>query len=72
MATGSISVSATLPNLNGAGGPGGVAGASQSIATLLLAQAQSAIGASGATSGNLIYPPGSGTVVGTFTYSPAS
>jgi hypothetical protein len=72
LATGSISISATLPSLNLGGANGNAAGASQALANTLIQQAAQQIGATGATSGNLVYPPGSATVVGSFTYSPST
>jgi hypothetical protein len=39
------------------------------IVETLLDQAKAALGGLTATSGNLIYPPGSGTVAGTWTFT---
>lgn len=70
MATGSVSVTITIPTLNLGADPGGRA--SGAIVATLLEQVIEAVKGAGATSGNLIYPPGSATVAGTFTYSPAT
>jgi hypothetical protein len=71
MATGSITISVTIPTLNLGGSPAAFA-ASNALAATLLAQPVQQIQASGATSGNILYPPGSQTVVGNWSYSPAS
>ena len=72
MAAGSVSITITVPSLNGAGAGTTGAGASNLLADTLIQQAAQQIAASGATSGNIIYPPGSATVAGTWTYSPAT
>ena len=69
MATGSVSITITVPSINGAGGANAPA-ASEVLACYLIQQAAQQIGASGATAGNIYYP--AGTSVGTWTYSAAT
>jgi hypothetical protein len=69
MATGSVSITIAVPSIGNSNAGAG----SNSLAVQLLAQVAEAIGASGATSGNIVWPPGQNPqVVGTFTYSPAT
>jgi hypothetical protein len=69
VATGSISITIAVPSIGNSNAGAG----SNSLAVALLAQVSQAIGASGATSGNILWPPGANpSVVGTWTYSAAT
>jgi hypothetical protein len=69
MATGSLTVSITVPDFvypNGLGDS-----AARAIAEGALQQAAAALGSGAALSGNLTYPPGQGTqVIGSWAYTP--
>jgi hypothetical protein len=69
MATGSVSVTITVPSIGNSNAGAG----SNALAAQLLEQVEHAIGGSGATAGNIMWPPGGNPqVVGTWTYSPAT
>ena len=69
MATGSISITITVPSIGNSNANAG----SNALAVQLLAQVAEAIGASGATSGNITYPPRNNpSVVGTGNYTAAT
>ena len=71
MATGSISVTITLPSLNGAGGsPANTLGASAAIARELIQQVGQQIHASHTASGTIYFP--AGVSVGTWTFTAAT
>ena len=73
MATGTVTVTITVPSLNGAGPNGDTAHVSALLASQFLHQAAQQIGATRATSGNITYPPGaSAAVIGTWAYTPAT
>ena len=65
MATGSLSVTITVPVTN-AIDPNS---AGRAIANTLLGIVEQQVGGNSATSGNLVYPPGSTTVVGTWSFT---
>ena len=71
MSAGSLTVTITIPSVNGAGGQGNAA-PSNSIACDLLNKVAQAVGSTNATSGSVNYPPGSSTVAATWTYTPAT
>ena len=69
MATGSLTVSITVPDLVYPNGLGD--GAARAVAVGALGQAAAALGSGALTSGNLTYPPGQGSqVIGTWAYTP--
>jgi len=68
MATGSVSISATIATVN-AGSSDQADRAGRQIAVQVLTAAAQAIAAGGATSGSVVYPPGSTTVAATWSYS---
>lgn len=68
MATGSLSVTVTVPVTN-ANDPNAVG---RQIAVTALALVSQAIGANAQTSGNIVYPPGSTTVIGTYSFTPGT
>ncbi len=73
VATGSLSVTITIPSLNGVGQHAAdTFGASNVLTTTLLQQVAQQVGSSGPAAGNIVYPPGSATVVGTWTYTAAT
>ena len=71
MAAGSISVTITLPSLNGAGGsPANTLGASAAIARELIQQVGQQIHASHTAAGTIYFP--AGVSVGTWTFTAAT
>jgi len=68
MSAGSLTVTITIPTVNGSPN-----NASNVLAASLLQQVGQAIGASGTTAGSITYPPGPApAVVGSWNYSPAT
>lgn len=69
MATGTLTVNITVPSIGNSNAGAG----SNALAVNLLNQVAKAIGASGATAGNVVWPPGNNPqVVGTWAYAPAT